>query len=105
MVYRPDAVVTIDEYVLGDEVVLFQDRGAFRAVLLLQKSHSFLSFPYVCPEPVLVQCSFLYRVFKWRRKKWGFAPTPGSHRRDLSGSGRAGGPRSYTCSAEHYRSV
>jgi hypothetical protein len=24
------------------------------------KRHLFLSFPYVCPEPVLVKCSFLY---------------------------------------------
>ena len=24
------------------------------------KRHSFLSFPYVCPEPVLVKCSFIY---------------------------------------------
>jgi magnesium-transporting ATPase (P-type) len=23
-----------------------------------QTRHSFLSFPYVCPEPVLVKCSF-----------------------------------------------
>ncbi len=25
-----------------------------------EKRHSFLSFPYNCPEPVLVKCSFLY---------------------------------------------
>jgi hypothetical protein len=25
-----------------------------------KKRHSFLTFPYVCPEPVLVKCSFLY---------------------------------------------
>ena len=24
------------------------------------KHHSFLNFPYVCPEPVLAKCSFLY---------------------------------------------
>jgi hypothetical protein len=28
--------------------------------LPFEKRHSFLSFPYVCPEPVLVKCSFLY---------------------------------------------
>ena len=26
----------------------------------LQQNGLFLSFPYVCPEPVLVKCSFLY---------------------------------------------
>jgi hypothetical protein len=26
----------------------------------LRKNDLFLSFPYVCPEPVLVKCSFLY---------------------------------------------
>ena len=26
----------------------------------LEKGDYFLSFPYVCPEPVLVKCSFLY---------------------------------------------
>jgi hypothetical protein len=25
-----------------------------------EKRHSFLNFPYVCPEPVLVKCSFIY---------------------------------------------
>jgi hypothetical protein len=25
------------------------------------RSHLFLSFPHVCPEPVLAKCSFLYR--------------------------------------------
>jgi hypothetical protein len=31
-----------------------------------EKRHSFLSFPYVCPEPVLVKDAFKH---KWR-KKW-----------------------------------
>jgi hypothetical protein len=26
-----------------------------------RKRHSFLSFPYVCPEPVLAKSSFLYK--------------------------------------------
>jgi hypothetical protein len=26
----------------------------------VRKTAFFLSFPYVCPEPVLVKCSFLY---------------------------------------------
>jgi outer membrane protein assembly factor BamB len=28
--------------------------------LPIRKRYSFLSFPYVCPEPVLVKCSFIY---------------------------------------------
>ena len=30
-----------------------------------EKRHSFLNFPYVCSEPVLVKCSFLF--YKWRK--------------------------------------
>jgi hypothetical protein len=38
-------------------------------VLLLScDKRSFLSFTYVCPEPVLVKCSFIY-IYKWL-KKW-----------------------------------
>ena len=27
----------------------------------MRKNGPFLSFPYVCPEPVLVKCSFIYK--------------------------------------------
>ena len=35
-------------------------------VLTLRKTALFLSFPYVCPEPVLVKCSFF--IYKWLKK-------------------------------------
>jgi hypothetical protein len=59
MVYRPDAVVTIDEYVLGDEVVLFQDRGAFRAVLLLRNTSLFFEFS-VCLSRACLGTMFVF---------------------------------------------
>jgi len=34
--------------------------SALIRVARLRKHHLFLSFPYVCPEPVLAKCSFLY---------------------------------------------
>jgi hypothetical protein len=35
--------------------------------LTCEKRHSFLNFSYVCPEPVLVKCSFY--IYIWL-KKW-----------------------------------
>ena len=39
--------------------------GARHWLTWRKRVHSFLSFPYVCPEPVLVNRSFLY---KWLKK-------------------------------------
>ena len=44
-----------DESVASDK----HDHSGAHGVLFARKRHSFLSFPYVCPEPVLVKSSFL----------------------------------------------
>ena len=51
-------------YVLFNRPALVAHRAnpahLLRLLAPCTKRHSFLSFPYVCPEPVLVKCSFLY---------------------------------------------
>jgi hypothetical protein len=33
-----------------------------------EKHHSFLIFPYVCPEPVLIPLKCSFAVYKWLKK-------------------------------------
>jgi hypothetical protein len=58
---KPKADALAEE--LGMEI--FSHRGNLRPPYytidsVRKTAHLFLSFPYVCPEPVLAKCSFLY---------------------------------------------
>jgi hypothetical protein len=56
-------VLGLSRACLGKVIILFFESGKPLHIYICVDacaSCSFLSFPYVCPEPVLVKCSFLY---------------------------------------------